>query len=146
MRVRAFAAALAMAGGLAVGILPATAAHAECDGTTGYVGQLIVAGEVWASETPRPTTCNENNTYTTDVRSHKPGWRARLLWMNSGLWSSSTGPFSLSSFQVAFTDTNHNSALALCVDDGDTYYCGWRTLVTVSDRVTYTYSGITNGF
>jgi len=135
---------------LAQAIAPG-AAHARCDGVGNEItSTLIINGVIAVSEVPVAGTCNENNFYQAEFRSHHAGWRASV-WLDRNGWVGRFGPYGTAWHSYQFNDGDTplpgSALMHLCLDNGSTWYCGWGSSYEITNGVNHTVTtGINFGF
>lgn len=121
------------------------AAQARCNGGTELTNLFNTpVGSV--TENPSNGTCNGNDFYASDFNSSVNGWRASIHIQNNGLWSGWYGGYNTASYHMEYRDTNSNSLIHMCLDDGVTFYCGQGNTFTASGGVTHTFYATNTGF
>jgi hypothetical protein len=97
------------------------------------IKQIVSIGGVVSSNSGAIAgTCNENDTYRSEFRSRRAGFRASVLIQNNGLWTTHAGGFNLAWTSMSYQDNNSNSLMVLCADDGTWWYCGYLNEVSIS--------------
>lgn len=100
-------------------------AGASCIGGSEFTFYLTVNSTNFVTESPVSGTCNGNDYYQGRFNSVSANWRPSVLIQNNGVWVHYWGGYSTISYLYSFRDTNSNSLITLCMDNGATTYCGW---------------------
>lgn len=149
--VRALVATISIAASMLIvqAALPG-AAQARCNGVGKEItSTLIINGAVAVSEVPVSGTCNGNDYYQANFRSHYAGWRASV-WLERDGWVGHWGPYGTAWQYYHFNDKQTPvpgaAAMHLCLDNGSTWYCGWGSNYNVGGGVNHAFTGLNHGF
>lgn len=149
--VRALVATLSLVASMAVAqaALPGVA-QARCKGAGNEItSTLVINGVVAVSEVPVAGTCNDNEYYQANFRSHYAGWRASV-WLERDGWVGHWGPYGTAWQYYHFNDKSSpipgTAAMHLCLDNGTTWYCGWGSSYNVGNGVNHNITGINYGY
>lgn len=124
-------------------------ASARCGGSGhAIVSSLVVGQSTYVNERPDSGTCNSNGLYQASFRNEtgSSGWRASVWIQNGGSWTGYYGGFGTTAYSYAYSDSNSNSWMTLCLDDGTNAYCGWGTQYVYANYFDFTYHGTNSGF
>lgn len=149
-RLRAIMAAAGLIASIAVvqAALPGVA-QARCQGASEITSTLVINGVVAVSEVPVAGTCNDNEYYQANFRSHYAGWRASV-WLERDGWVGHWGPYGTAWQYYHFNDKDTplpgTAAMHLCLDDGTTWYCGWGSSYSVGSGVDHDITGVNYGY
>jgi hypothetical protein len=147
MSLRAAIAAMSLISSLLLAqVIAPGAAHARCDDVNDEItSTLIINGVIAVSEVPVTGTCNDNNFYQANFRSHYAGWRASV-WTAGQSWTGFFGPYGTGWQHYQFSDAGGAipgaDVMHFCLDNGVTWYCGWGASYEISNGVNH---GVTTG-
>lgn len=145
-RVRAITMTVGLLAAAALSLVAPGTAHATCVAGTEYTHSLVVGGTIYVTSNPVNGTCNGNDYYQAYFNSAFAGWRASEHVQNNGLWESHYGGYDTNAYLMAYRDNNSNSLITLCLDNGNTWYCGFGTSYTITNGFSHQYAGVNTGF